>query len=222
MQPPSSAASAQAVRSCFYTSPCLCASPARIIHSPVQSLSPEKAMLTGIVRADKIGPYNSHIIGNVIFVLLYFLWLACKDLGSLIGLVMILGIAGGSFVTLQPPLAVMTATDMRYAGTYVGQSMCRSNCSRLELVYCGEELEAWTVRRESDARFDSWQLNDYCPLMKSTIICSACAWRRRPAAVKGGSNVDAMLMISLHVSRATSLRTLIRRPIGQRHPARPL
>ena len=76
------------------------------------------------VLADRIGAYNSHILGNIIFVLMYFIWLACKDLGSLIALVVILGIAGGSFVTLQPPLAVMTATDMRYAGTYVGQSMC--------------------------------------------------------------------------------------------------
>ena len=53
-----------------------------------------------------------------------FVWLACDTMVSCIILVIIMGIAGGAFVSLQAPLATKTATDMRFGGTMVGQALC--------------------------------------------------------------------------------------------------
>lgn len=79
------------------------------------------------ILADRIGTYNANIIGNALFVIMYFIWLAVKNTtAGLVAMVVIIGIAGGSFVCLQPPLAVMTATDMRYGGTMMGQALCKS------------------------------------------------------------------------------------------------
>jgi hypothetical protein len=52
-------------------------------------------------------------------------------MASCIVLVVIMGISGGAFVSLQAPLAVKTATDMRFGGTMVGQALCMSGQSFL-------------------------------------------------------------------------------------------
>ena len=58
--------------------------------------------------------------------LMFFVWLACDQLYSCVILVIIMGIFGGAFVSLQAPLATKTATDMRFGGTMVGQALCES------------------------------------------------------------------------------------------------
>jgi hypothetical protein len=56
--------------------------------------------------------------------IMFFVWLVCDNMASCIILVVIMGIFGGAFVSLQAPLAVKTATDMRFGGTMVGQALC--------------------------------------------------------------------------------------------------
>lgn len=99
------------------------------------------------ILADKIGTYNTNILGNSLFVIMYFVWLGVKtSTAGCIVLVVIMGIAGGSFVCLQPALAVMTAKDMRYGGTMMGQSLCESSfliyCFRVDVGPHGREFKA--------------------------------------------------------------------------------
>lgn len=67
----------------------------------------------------------------MIMTIMFFVWLACDNMASCIVLVVIMGISGGAFVSLQAPLAVKTATDMRFGGTMVGQALCMSGQSLL-------------------------------------------------------------------------------------------
>lgn len=76
--------------------------------------------------ADIIGIYNVTLVSAVLMTIMSFVWLACDTQVSCIILVIIMGIAGGAFVSLQAPLATKTATDMRFGGTMVGQALCES------------------------------------------------------------------------------------------------
>lgn len=76
--------------------------------------------------ADIIGIYNVTLSASVVMTLMFFVWLACDQLYSCVILVVIMGIFGGAFVSLQAPLATKTATDMRFGGTMVGQALCGS------------------------------------------------------------------------------------------------
>jgi hypothetical protein len=85
--------------------------------------------------ADIIGIYNVTLFSAALMTIMSFVWLACDTMVSCIILVIIMGIAGGAFVSLQAPLATKTATDMRFGGTMVGQALCTS-----PLVKLGYEL----------------------------------------------------------------------------------
>jgi len=74
--------------------------------------------------ADIIGIYNVTLFSAALMTIMSFVWLACDTMVSCIILVIIMGIAGGAFVSLQAPLATKTATDMRFGGTMVGQALC--------------------------------------------------------------------------------------------------
>lgn len=76
------------------------------------------------VLADKVGIYNMVIMGNIVLCIMFWVWLACKTMKSIIILVIIIGLSGGAFIALQPPLATLTAKDMRYGGTMLGQGLC--------------------------------------------------------------------------------------------------
>jgi MFS family permease len=76
--------------------------------------------------ADIIGIYNVTLFSAALMTIMSFVWLACDTMVSCIILVIIMGIAGGAFVSLQAPLATKTATDMRFGGTMVGQALCTS------------------------------------------------------------------------------------------------
>jgi MFS family permease len=75
--------------------------------------------------ADIIGIYNVTLFSAALMTIMSFVWLACGTKVSCIILVIIMGIAGGAFVSLQAPLATKTATDMRFGGTMVGQALCK-------------------------------------------------------------------------------------------------
>jgi MFS family permease len=75
--------------------------------------------------ADIIGIYNVTLFSAALMTIMSFVWLACDTMVSCIILVIIMGIAGGAFVSLQAPLATKTATDMRFGGTMVGQALCK-------------------------------------------------------------------------------------------------
>jgi hypothetical protein len=79
------------------------------------------------VLADVIGIYNVTLFSSFVMTIMFFIWLACDQLYSCIILVVIMGIFGGAFVSLQAPLATKTATDMRFGGTMVGQALCQSS-----------------------------------------------------------------------------------------------
>jgi hypothetical protein len=76
------------------------------------------------VAADRIGIYNTNIISSIVITAMFWVWLACKTATSCIVLVVIIGVAGGAYVSLQAPTSTKTATDMRYGGTMVGQALC--------------------------------------------------------------------------------------------------
>jgi hypothetical protein len=76
------------------------------------------------VLADRIGVYNTIVIGNAILAVMLWVWLACKTLGSCVALCVIVGIASGAFVSLQSPVANKTSTDPLKAGTLLGQAVC--------------------------------------------------------------------------------------------------
>jgi len=77
--------------------------------------------------ADAIGIYNTVIIGSSVIALMFWVWLACTTIPACIVLCVIIGIASGAFISLQGPMATMTAKDMRYGGTMVGQALCKSS-----------------------------------------------------------------------------------------------
>jgi hypothetical protein len=79
---------------------------------------------SSIDLADIIGVYNVTLVCGFVMAVMAFVWLACDTMVSCIVLVIIMGIAGGAFVSLQAPLAIKTATDMRFGGTMVGQALC--------------------------------------------------------------------------------------------------
>jgi MFS family permease len=76
------------------------------------------------ILADKIGVYNTVISGCTIISIMFWVWLACTTVPACIVLVVIIGISSGAFISLQGPMATMTAKDMRYGGTLVGQALC--------------------------------------------------------------------------------------------------
>jgi MFS family permease len=76
--------------------------------------------------ADKIGIYNMVIMGSTVIAIMFWVWLACTSVAACIVLVVIIGVASGAFISLQGPMATMTAKDMRYGGTMVGQALCES------------------------------------------------------------------------------------------------
>lgn len=77
------------------------------------------------ILADKIGVYNTVISGCTIITIMFWVWLACTTVPACIVLVVIIGISSGAFISLQGPMATMTAKDMRYGGTLVGQALCK-------------------------------------------------------------------------------------------------
>lgn len=79
---------------------------------------------TAGVLADKVGIYNTVLVGNVVLCIMFWVWLACKSTASIIILVVVIGLSGGAFIALQPPLATVTCKDMRYGGTMLGQALC--------------------------------------------------------------------------------------------------
>lgn len=116
--------------------------------------------LTRLDLADIVGIYNVTLVASVVMTLMFFVWLACDQLFSCIILVVIMGMFGGAFVSLQAPLATKTATDMRFGGTMVGQALCGSLESRhsgtkksLTLCSCPIILAA---RLWSDLRCCPW------------------------------------------------------------------
>ena len=83
--------------------------------------------------ADIIGIYNVTLVSAALMTVMSFVWLACDTMVSCIILVIIMGIAGGAFVSLQAPLATKTATDMRFGGTMVGQALCKLLASGMDV-----------------------------------------------------------------------------------------
>ncbi|GFZ51802.1 hypothetical protein JCM24511_09570 [Saitozyma sp. JCM 24511] len=83
------------------------------------------------IAADRIGIYNTNIISSIVITAMFWVWLACKTATSCIVLVVIIGVAGGAYVSLQAPTSTKTATDMRYGGTMVGQALFVQSFSQL-------------------------------------------------------------------------------------------
>jgi hypothetical protein len=83
---------------------------------------------TPLARIADIYSYNVTIMGNCVMIVMMFSWLACKTKVSLIILCIIYGCSSGAFVSMQAPLVVNTATDLRFAGTMVGQALCWCFC----------------------------------------------------------------------------------------------
>lgn len=133
---------------------------------------------------------------------MYFAWLGCEDTGSCIALVVVMGIAGGSFVTLQPPLAVMTAKDMRYGGTMVGQALCECHLTKYPNI---------------NIQVSNFQVSKY----SSTSTCILRFKEHLQSAIDipvEKFHTDPHL--SRHVPRPTSFRTLLRRTHRYRHHRR--
>jgi hypothetical protein len=76
------------------------------------------------ILADRIGVYNTVFGGCSIITIMFWVWLACTTVPACIVLVVIIGISSGAFISLQGPMAMMTAQDMRFGGTLVGQALC--------------------------------------------------------------------------------------------------
>ena len=74
--------------------------------------------------ADAIGIYNTVLIGSSIIAVMFWVWLACTTIPACVVLVVIIGISSGALVSLQGPMITMTAKDMRFGGTMVGQALC--------------------------------------------------------------------------------------------------
>jgi MCP family monocarboxylic acid transporter-like MFS transporter 10 len=55
---------------------------------------------------------------------LYWCWMTNPPASGLIAIAVIFGFASGAFVSLQAPMCTSHATDMRVAGTMVGQVLC--------------------------------------------------------------------------------------------------
>jgi MFS family permease len=89
--------------------------------------------------ADKIGGYNSMISGTAVLAIMLWCWLAIKSLGGCIALVIIAGIASGSFLGLQAPVAMYTAKDQRLGGTMFGQAVCFQSFG---ILACGPAVGA--------------------------------------------------------------------------------
>lgn len=78
------------------------------------------------ILADQIGVYNTVFCGCSIITVMFWVWLACTTVPACVVLVVIIGISSGAFISLQGPMATMTAKDMRLGGTLVGQALCES------------------------------------------------------------------------------------------------
>ncbi|GFZ52416.1 hypothetical protein JCM24511_10189 [Saitozyma sp. JCM 24511] len=105
------------------------------------------------IAADRIGIYNTNIISSVVITVMFWVWLACKTTTSCIVLVVIIGIAGGAFVSLQAPMSTKTATDMRYGGTMIGQALFVQSFSQL---ICGPIFGALLGAGSPQDRLDNF------------------------------------------------------------------
>ncbi|KAL7422298.1 U4/U6-U5 snRNP complex subunit dib1 [Cryptotrichosporon argae] len=81
--------------------------------------------------ADRIGTFNVVLLGNTVMLVLNFAWLACKTPASLIPMCIIYGFSSGAFVSMQGPMIVATADDIRLAGTLVGQALMVQSSAQL-------------------------------------------------------------------------------------------
>ncbi|KAK4683914.1 hypothetical protein P7C73_g6297, partial [Tremellales sp. Uapishka_1] len=122
---------------------------------------------------DRIGPYNVTIMGNTIMVCMYFGWLGCKSSASLIVLSIIMGFASGALVSLQAPIVVRLATDMRFGATMVGQAlMVQSFGNLLGAPISGSLLGTGTREQQLDNFYKPIVLGA-CMLMLSTVMLLA-------------------------------------------------
>jgi hypothetical protein len=127
--------------------------------------------------ADLIGIYNTVLIGSSIIAVMFWVWLACSTIPACVALVVIIGVSSGAFISLQGPMATMTAKDMRYGGTMVGQALCEGSAERTRVQLT---------------------IQSYSPLDNSSVVLSlALSWERgRPRHGNIGSNMLLSLGLS--------------------------
>ncbi|GFZ46161.1 hypothetical protein JCM24511_04408 [Saitozyma sp. JCM 24511] len=73
------------------------------------------------LSADFLGVYNVSSVSVAVMAVLYWCWMTNPPASALIAIAVIFGFASGAFVSLQAPMCTSHATDMRVAGTMVGQ-----------------------------------------------------------------------------------------------------
>lgn len=75
------------------------------------------------VLADYTGPYNVTAFSTLLMAILYWAWIGLRSAPGLTTFAVIFGFWSGAYVSQQAPMAAAEATDMRFAGTLVGQVM---------------------------------------------------------------------------------------------------
>ena len=69
------------------------------------------------------GPYNVTAFSTLIMAIMYWAWISLRSTPGLTAFAVIFGFWSGGYVSQQAPMAAAEATDMRFAGTLVGQVM---------------------------------------------------------------------------------------------------